>query len=75
MERRQRAAYFPRAQIERIRLAPGFLAPTQRVRTARLRFPARCAVAGKVFAEATNAQGLESFSDPIWFSWTAEPAR
>jgi hypothetical protein len=26
-------------------------------------------VLGKVFAEATNASGLESFSDPIWFAY------
>jgi hypothetical protein len=68
-ERRQHAAYFPPAQIVRIRIAPGVLAPTQRTRTASIRFPPRCAVSGKVFAEATNAEGLESFSDPIWFSY------
>ena len=28
---------------------------------------AGCRVSGKVFAEAINASGLESFSDPIWF--------
>jgi hypothetical protein len=26
-------------------------------------------VTGKAFAEATNAHGLESFSDPMWFEF------
>jgi hypothetical protein len=39
------------------------------VRTATLRFPAGCAVEGKVYAEAMNAHGLESYSDPIVFTW------
>jgi hypothetical protein len=68
-EDRQHAEYFPPPQIEAIRIAPGARAPVQRRRSARVRFPAGCEVRGKVFAEATNAFGLESFSDPIWFAY------
>ena len=68
---RQQADYFPPAQIENVRIAPGVRVPAQRSRSARVRFPAGCDVTGKAFAEATNAAGLESFSDPIWFSYDA----
>jgi hypothetical protein len=64
---RQHAKYFPPPQIESIKIAPGVRVPAQLTRSARVRFPAGCRVSGKVFAEATNASGLESFSDPIWF--------
>jgi hypothetical protein len=67
--RQEHGAYFPPAMIENIRVAPGVLIANQRVRSATLRFPADCAVEGKVFAEAQNAHGLESFSDPIVFTW------
>jgi hypothetical protein len=66
---RQHAAYAPPAQIENVRIAPGVRVPRERSRSARVRFPARCGVTGKAFAEATNAHGLESFSDPIWFEF------
>lgn len=66
----QHGDYFPPAQIEVVRIAPGVTVPAQRERTARLKLPTHCDVAGKVFAEATNAHSLESFSDPIWFRWT-----
>ncbi len=66
---RQHAGYFPPAQIATTRIAPGTLVPAQRIRRARVRFSARCAVRGKVFAEATNAHSLESFSDPIQFEF------
>ncbi len=66
---RQHAEYVPPAQLEVIRIAPGARVPAQRERRARVRFPDRCAVTGKVFAEATNAHSLESFSDPIWFEY------
>ena len=68
---RQNAHYFPPAQIENVRIAPGVRVPVQRSRSARVRFPAGCDVTGKAFAEATNAAGLESFSDPIWFRYSA----
>jgi len=67
---RQHAEYFPPSQIEAIRIAPGVRIPVQRRRSAQVHFPAGCEVLGKVFAEATNAFGLESFSDPIWFAYT-----
>lgn len=66
---RQHAEYFPPAQIEAIRIAPGVRIPVQRTRSAQVQFKAGCEVLGKVFAEATNASGLESFSDPIWFTY------
>jgi hypothetical protein len=66
---RQHAEYVPPAQIENVRIAPGVRVPRERSRSARVRFPAGCGVAGKAFAEATNAHGLESFSDPIWFEF------
>jgi hypothetical protein len=68
---RQHGDYFPPAQIETIRIAPGVRVPVQHRRSARVRFPPGCDAYGKAFAEATNAQGLESFSDPIWFSYVA----
>jgi hypothetical protein len=66
---RQHAAFFPPAQIQNVRVAPGVRVPVQRTRRAQVRFPEGCEVLGKVFAEATNASGLESFSDPIWFAY------
>ena len=68
----QHGDYFPPAQIESIKIAPGARVPVQRERTADVRLPDGCDVNGKVFAEATNAAGLEAFSDPIWFRY--EPA-
>lgn len=66
--RRKRATlHRPPSQIERIRLTPGTRAPTERRRTARIRLPAGCRVTGEAFADATNARGLESFSDPVRF--------
>jgi len=65
----QHAKYFPPPQIESVRIAPGVRMPIQLTRSARVSFPAGCRVSGKVFAEATNASGLESFSDPIWFTY------
>jgi hypothetical protein len=67
--RQQYTRYFPPSQIERIRLAPGVLAPTQRTRTVKLALPSACPVSGVLYAEATNAHELESVSDPIRFTW------
>jgi hypothetical protein len=67
--RQEHGKYFPPAQIENIRIPPGALAPNQRLRSAAIDFPANCAVSGRVYAEATNAHGLESISDPIRFTW------
>jgi hypothetical protein len=68
-DKRQHAAYFPPAQLENVRIAPGVRVPAQRSRSGRVTFPSGCAVSGKAFAEATNAHSLESFSDPVWFEY------
>jgi hypothetical protein len=68
-EPRRRTLHFPPPQIESIRLTPGTAAPTRRARSARVRLPARCRVTGEAFADATNAHGLESFSDPVRFAY------
>ncbi len=66
--RRERTTlHRPPSQIERIRLTPGTRAPTERRRTGRFRLSAGCRVTGEAFADATNAHGLESFSDPVRF--------
>ena len=68
--RRERSTqHRPPSQIERIRLTPGTRAPVERRRTARVRVPAGCRVTGEAFADATNAHGLESFSDPVRFAY------
>ena len=67
-ERRLGTVNLPPAQIERIRIAPGVRAPVERRRTALVRLPRRCRVTGEAFADATNASGLESFSDPVRFA-------
>lgn len=67
-ERRPRTVHLPPSQIERIRIAPGVLAPVERRRSARVRLPRGCRVSGEAFADATNASGLESFSDPVRFT-------
>jgi len=71
--RRRRTVNLPPAQIERIRIAPGVLAPVERRRSARVALPRGCRVTGEAFADATNASGLESFSDPVRFAWQAKP--
>jgi len=70
-ERRRRTLHHPPPQIESIRLAPGTAAPVRRVRSARVPLPEGCAVTGEAFADATNAHGLESFSDPVRFAYGA----
>ena len=67
--RRTHGESFPPAPIQGIRVAPGTRVPTQRRRSATIDLPAGCAVSGRVYAEATNAHGLESISDPIRFTW------
>jgi hypothetical protein len=65
--RLRRTVHHPPPEIERIRLAPGTDAPAVRTRRDRVPLPAGCRVAGEAFADATNALGLESFSDPVRF--------
>jgi hypothetical protein len=74
-EQRRRTVNLPPSQIERIRLAPGALAPVERRRSARVRLPRGCRVTGEAFADATNASGLESFSDPVRFIVTSPGRR
>jgi len=64
-----RVHHFPPAEIARVQLPPGALAPAERRRRARLRLALRpgCVLRGKAWADATNASGLESFSDQIRF--------
>ena len=50
-------------------MPPGALAPNRRLRSATIDFPAGCAVSGRVYAEATNAHGLESIGDPDPVKW------
>ena len=73
-ERRPRTVHLPPTQIERIRLAPGVLAPVERRRSGWVRLPRGCRVSGEAFADATNASGLESFSDPVRFTVTSPKA-
>jgi hypothetical protein len=68
-EVRRRTVHHPPSQIERIRLAPGTRAPVQRTRSGRVPLPTGCHVQGEAFADATNALGLESFSDPVRFAY------
>jgi hypothetical protein len=70
LERRTR--YFPPSEIARVRVAPDALVPVERRRSARVllqRAGERCSVRGKAWADATNASGLESFSDQIHFEY------
>ena len=66
-----RTEYFPPSEIARVRVAPGTLAPVERRRSAALRLEPGpgCSVRGKAWADATNASGLESFSDQIRFEY------
>lgn len=66
-----RTEYFPPSEIARVRVPPGVRAPVERRRRAALRLEAGsgCSVRGKAWADATNASGLESFSDQIRFEY------
>jgi hypothetical protein len=64
--------HFPPSEIARVRVAPGAVVPAERGREARLRLDAGsagCSIRGKAWADATNASGLESFSDQIRFEY------
>jgi hypothetical protein len=70
----QRATrYFPPSEIARVKLPPGGRAPVERVRRAAVRLPTQsdCVLRGKTWADATNASGLESFSDQVPFVFRA----
>jgi hypothetical protein len=65
--------YFPPPQIERPRIPPGVLAPTELTR--RVRFDLACpdgeptAAEGRLWADATSAWETESSSAPIRFTY------
>jgi hypothetical protein len=64
--------YFPPSEIARVRVAPGTRAPAERRRQVHVRLAAGgpgCSVRGRAWADATNASGLESFSDQIRFEY------
>jgi hypothetical protein len=64
-----RTAYFPPSEIARVRVTPGARVPAERRRHAELRLRPGCSAQGKAWADATNASGLESFSDQIHFEY------
>ena len=69
----RRKLHFPPSEIARVRLAPGARAPAERRRRASVRLEARgsgCTVRGRAWADATNASGLESFSDQTRFEYS-----
>lgn len=59
---RRRTLYLPPAQIENVALPPGARAPVERERSELVRLQARsgCSVTGEVWAEATDAHGLQA---------------
>jgi hypothetical protein len=61
-DERRRALYLPPAQIENVALPPGADAPVERRRSALIHLPTRagCTVTGEVWAEATDAHGLQA---------------
>jgi hypothetical protein len=65
--------YFPPSEIARVKLPPGGRAPAERIRRAAVRLPTRagCVIRGRAWADATNAAGLESFSDQVPFVFRA----
>ena len=71
----RRTLHFPPSEIARVRLAPGAAAPVERRRSARVHIEtggAGCVVRGKAWADATNAAGLESFSDQTRFVYAGD---
>jgi hypothetical protein len=67
-----RTDYFPPSEIARVHVPPGARVPAERRRGARLQLDVGgpgCSVSGKAWADATNALGLESFSDQIRFEY------
>ena len=69
--RRRITQYRPPARIANVRLAPGAQAPTPRRRSARIALRPGCDAAGEVYAEATNAHGLQAVSRHVRFRYAA----
>lgn len=67
---REVTRYVPPAQIQRVQLAPGTMAPVRRARTVthRLGRPG-CTVAGEAWAEGTDAHGLQAVAQHLRFCW------
>jgi len=70
-EQRRMVRLLPPAQVVRIALPPGAEAPAERERSARfaLDVPSGCAVRGEVFAEGTDAHGLQAVTRHIGFRY------
>jgi hypothetical protein len=68
-EERRRVRYLPPPQIASVRLRPGASAPVERQRSARIRLDAGpgCTVTGEVWAEATDAHGLQAVTGHAGF--------
>ena len=62
---------FPPAGIARILITPGTTVPARRSRSVRVRLPP-CPVTGKAWADATNAHGLDAYSEPVRFRYDPE---
>ena len=68
-DERRVTEYRPPAQIASVKIAPGTRVPIERRRSAtlRLRVGEGCSAEGDVYAEATNAHGLQAVSRHIRF--------
>ena len=67
---RKRTHYFPPSEIARVQIPPGRRARTERTRRATVtidRPGPGCVARGEAWSDATNALGLESFSDQVAF--------
>lgn len=68
---KRQTVYAPPAQIEKVALAPGTRAPAERERTARFSVATGdgCTVRGEVWAEATDAHGLQAVTRHAGFRY------
>jgi hypothetical protein len=68
---RRTTRYLPPAQIAGVAIPPGARAPVERIRTAtiELRPGAGCGVTGEVWAEATDAHGLQAVTRHVAFRY------
>ena len=68
---RRRVRLLPPAQIVNIALPPGASAPAERERSAHFRLDARpgCTVRGEVYAEGTDAHGLQAVTHHVGFRY------
>jgi hypothetical protein len=66
---RRQTRYRPPAQIASVALPPGTPAPVERSRAERVALPAPrgCSVRGEVWAEATDAHGLQAVTRHLGF--------